>query len=277
MKSDRIPTAGIREVLDLVASENGRITPRLLVEGLSAGGKRTRGEARAVVRLLVDQGVLSYGYIHGTSFLERAFTHPVKITETIVLRPPKTFFPEMDDKKVITIEPGAAFGGGQHPSTRLALEALEWCFDRYLKFLTTAAGIGLDIGTGTGVLAIAAARFGVQRVLATEIDPCARWEALRNVTLNGLSGRIAVLARSHPPLDQNAVLVTANLRLPTLVDLRCDILDAACAEAILIFSGIRPDEVSQLLSVYRAGAVDLVYREARQNWSCVVFKKRPDH
>lgn len=277
MKSDRIPTAGIREVLDLVASENGRITPRLLVEGLSAGGKRTRGEARAVVRLLVDQGVLSYGYIHGTSFLERAFTHPVKITETIVLRPPKTFFPEMDDKKVITIEPGAAFGGGQHPSTRLALEALEWCFDRYLKFLTMAAGIGLDIGTGTGVLAIAAARFGVQRVLATEIDPCARWEALRNVTLNGLSGRIAVLARSHPPLDKNAVLVTANLRLPTLVDLRCDMLDAACAEAILIFSGIRPDEVSQLLSVYRAGAVDLVYREARQNWSCVVFKKRPDH
>lgn len=261
----------------MVASENGRITPRLLVEGLSAGGKRTRGEARAVVRLLVDQGVLSYGYIHGTSFLERAFTHPVKITETIVLRPPKTFFPEMDDKKVITIEPGAAFGGGQHPSTRLALEALEWCFDRYLKFLTMAAGIGLDIGTGTGVLAIAAARFGVQRVLATEIDPCARWEALRNVTLNGLSGRIAVLARSHPPLDKNAVLVTANLRLPTLVDLRCDILDAACAEAILIFSGIRPDEVSQLLSVYRAGAVDLVYREARQNWSCVVFKKRPDH
>lgn len=277
MNSDRIPTADIQEVLDLVASGNGRIAPRLLVKGLSAGGKRTRGEARVVVRLLVDQGVLGYGYIHGASFLERAFTHPVKITESIVLRPPKTFFPEMDDKKVITIEPGAAFGGGQHASTRLALEAMEWCFDRHLKPLTTTAGIGLDIGTGTGVLAIAAARFGIQRVLATEIDPCARWEALRNVALNGLSGRIAVSGRPHPPLDQNAVLVTANLRLPTLVDLRRDILDAACAEAVLIFSGIRPGEVPQLLSVYRSGAVDLLYRETQHNWSCVVFKKRPDH
>jgi ribosomal protein L11 methyltransferase len=228
------------------------------------------------VRLLVDQGALCYGYAHGTSFLERAYTRPVQITETIVLKPPQTAFPEMDDRKVITIEPGVAFGGGQHPSTRLALEAMEWSFDRDLKLLTGAGGIGLDLGTGTGVLAIAAARFGLQRVLATEIDPCARWEAQRNVSLNGLAGRIAVLACPHPPPGQNAVLVTANLRLPTLVDLRYDILDAVCAEAILIFSGIRPGEVPQLLSFYSVGAVDLLYRKTRYNWSCVVFKKRFD-
>lgn len=276
MKADRIPAADIEEVLDLVGSENGRITPRLLVEGLCAGGKRTRGEAREVVRLLVNQGVLCYSYLHGTSFLERAFSHPVKITGTIVLKPPKTFFPEMDDHKVIAIEPGAAFGGGQHPSTRLALEAMEWCFGHHLRYLTASAGIGLDVGTGTAVLAIAATKFGLQRVLATEIDPCARWEARRNVSLNGLSERITVLAQPHPPRGQNAVLVTANLRLPTLVDLRRDMLEAACAEGILIFSGIRPGEVAQLLSVYRAGAGDPVYRKTRHNWSCVVFKKRPD-
>jgi len=276
VKANRLPATEIREALDWVASENGRITPRFLLERLSAGGKRTRGEAREVVRLLVDQGVLCYGYTHGTSFLQRAFTRPVKITETIVLKPPQTVLPERDDQKVITIEPGVAFGGGQHPSTRLALEAMEWCFDRHLKLLTGAAGIGIDLGTGTGVLAIAAARFGIQRVLATEIDPCARWEARRNVSLNGLSGRIAVLACPHPPPNQNAVLITANLRLPTLVDLRYDILDAACAEAVLIFSGIRPGEVPQLLSFYPAGAVDILYRETQHNWSCVIFKKRFD-
>jgi ribosomal protein L11 methyltransferase len=273
----RPPIPDLEEVLGAVASENGRITPGLLVERLCTGGKRTREGARALVRLLVDQGALCYNYIHGISFLERAFAHPVSITETVVLKPPKIFFPEMGDKKVITIEPGAAFGGGQHPTTRLALEAMEWCFDRHLNRLTTQAAIGIDIGTGTGVLAIAAVKFGVQRVVATEIDPVACWEARRNVALNGLSERILVRVCAHPPLDQKAVLVTANLRLPSLVDLRDAILEAATPEAVLIFSGIRPGEVPQLLSAYSEGAVGLMYHKTEQNWSCVGFKKHGDH
>jgi ribosomal protein L11 methyltransferase len=269
----RDPIPDLKEVLGVVASQNGRITPGLLVERLCAGGKRTRGEARAVVRLLVDQGVLCYNYVYGISFLERTFAHPVSITETVVLKPPKTFFPETDDKKVINIEPGAAFGGGQHPTTRLALEAMGWCFDRHPKILIAKAGIGIDIGTGTGVLAIAAVKFGLQRVMATEIDPVACWEARRNVALNGLSERVLVRACPHPPLDQNAILVTANLRLPSLVDLRDAILEAAAPEAVLIFSGIRPGELPQLLSAYSAGAVDLIYRKTEHNWSCAAFKK----
>lgn len=273
MAAARPPIPDLEEALGAVASENGRITPGLLVERLCAGGKRTRKGARALVRLLVDQGALCYTYIHGISFLERAFAHPVSITATVVLKPPETFFPEMDGKKVINIEPGAAFGGGQHPTTRLALEAMEWCFDRHPNRLTTQTGIGLDIGTGTGVLAIAAAKFGVQRVVATEIDPVACWEARRNVALNGLSERIFVRVCPHPPLDQNAILITANLRLPSLVNLRDAILEAATPGAVLIFSGIRPGEVPQLLSAYSAGAVDLIYRKTEHNWSCVGFKK----
>jgi ribosomal protein L11 methyltransferase len=275
MTADRPSSADLQEVLSLVASDNGRITPRLLVHRLYAGGKRSRGEARAVVRRVVDQGLLSYCYILGTSFLELAFTRPVKITDKFVLKPPGTFYLEIHGQKVITIEPGAAFGGGQHPTTRLALKGMTWCFDRYAKFLTGAAAIALDIGTGTGVLAIAAVRCGVHRAIATEVDPCARWEARRNVALNGLSERIVVRSVPSPPLGKNAVMVTANLRLPTLVNLRSEIPKTAAPGAILIFSGIRPEELPQLISAYGAAAFDLLYQETEQSWSCVVFKKLP--
>lgn len=225
------------------------------------------------MRCLVDQGLLSYCYLYGTSFLERAFTRPVKITEKVVLKPPGTSYPEIHDQKVITIAPGAAFGTGQHPTTRLALQAMEWCVDHHAKFLTGAAGIALDIGTGTGVLAIAAVRYGLCRAIATEVDPCACWEARRNVALNGLSERIVVRAVPNPPRGKNAVMVTANLRLPTLVSLRAEIQKAAALGAILIFSGIRPAELPQLISAYGVDAFDLLYRKTEQNWSCVVFKQ----
>ena len=273
MTADRPPPADLQEVLSLAASNSGRITPHRLVHRLCAGGKRSPGEARKVVRRAVDRGLLSYCYVHGTSFLERPFTRPVKITEKVVLKPPGTFYPEIHDQKVVTISPGAAFGSGQHPTTRLALQAMEWCVDRHVKFLTGAAGIALDIGTGTGVLAIAAVRYGLCRAIATEVDPCACWEARRNVALNGLSGRIVVRAVPKPPLGENAVMVTANLRLPTLVNLRDEIQKAATPGAILIFSGIRPAELPQLISAYGADAFDLLYRETEQNWSCVAFKQ----
>jgi len=272
--ADHLSPVDLQDALSLVASADGRIAPRLLVDQLSAGGKRSRGEARAVVRLMVDLGHLCYGYIHGVSILELAFNHPVKITEKVVLKPPRTGHLEMDGQMVITLEPGAAFGGGQHPTTRLALKAMERCFDRHAEFLTGEAGIALDIGTGTGVLAIAAIRFGAHRALATEVDPCACWEAQRNVVLNRLSDRIVVLAVPSPPRGINAVMVTANLRLPTLVDLRSEIQKTTAPGAVLIFSGIRPGEVQRLISAYGADAFDFLNQETEQNWSCVVFKMR---
>lgn len=278
MRTERQHPADFDEVFGLLASVNGKIAPRALVKQLSAGGRRSPETARGIVRLMVDRGYLSYSYIHGTSFLERSFTCPVKISKNIVLKPPGIFYRRAKGELVITLAPGAAFGCGQHPSTRLALKAMAWCFENYRELLRGGKGRVIDIGTGTGVLAIAAAGFGAHQVLATEVDPCACSEARQNVALNGVSGRVEVVAGSTPPRGKNAVMVTANLRLPTLVNLKTEIEKTTIPGAFLIFSGIRPEEVPQLISSYGDARFAPLHQEVEQNWACVLFQKNgPTH
>jgi ribosomal protein L11 methyltransferase len=122
--------------------------------------------------------------------------------------------PRDEDLVSIIIDPGVVFGSGQHPTTRDSLKALLWIYDRDKPESV------LDLGTGTGILAIAAAKLGAREVLGIDWNPACVANTRKNIELNGLSGRIRVeegLAEEY--LKQKADLLFANLHFAVVREL----------------------------------------------------------
>lgn len=130
--------------------------------------------------------------------------HPLPVTQRLWLVPAWATRPP-GVPHALRIDPGMAFGAGDHPTTRLCLELLEEQTDQGLlhRFL--------DVGTGTGVLALAAARLGVQQVHALDIDPFGYAACQRNAALNDLQDRVRPLLLSLDLLEGNYPLVAANI------------------------------------------------------------------
>ena len=139
---------------------------------------------------------------------------------------------------VIRIEPGMAFGTGTHETTRLCLKAIEKHF---------RGGSFLDVGTGTGILAIAAARmFADARIEACDTDPEAIEIARDNARLNEVAGQIEFRVGSLDRQTASADLVCANLTAPVIVELLPELLAVTCGR--LVLSGILDSQVETVWS-----------------------------
>lgn len=140
----------------------------------------------------------------------------------------------------VDIDPGAAFGLGDHPTTVLSarlLRAAWW----------TGASV-LDVGTGSGVLAVLAARLGAPYVRAIDIAPAAIQATMANAVRNGVDGIIDVSATTLAEIDEPADVVVANLLAPILVDLATELRRVTAPAGTLIISGILADRHDHVLA-----------------------------
>jgi len=164
--------------------------------------------------------------------------------------------------ETIILAPGLAFGSGRHPSTRLAAFALEeWAAGQP----RLARCRVLDIGTGSGVLAILCGRLGAGRVLGIDICPQALAAAARNIQANGLSGRVAVGATPLAQISERFDLIVANLTPAVLAGLLDYIPPRLAASGTLIISGQmgrRAGELKEILAG-RGFAKAVMYREGK--------------
>ncbi len=250
-----------------------RRTPVDILNRLSQEVAVSRESVQSAIRDLVAEGEMAYTHDHGRTFLEPSFDRAVRVGRRIVLAPPGRAFSAETDDVVIRIRPGVSFGAGRHPTTRLALRAIEAAVNGLGQDAGIAAGNVLDIGTGSGVLAIAAVKLGFSGGIGLDIDPCAVAEARENVRLNGLEGRIEVSDRAVEGISQRFVLIAANLRLPTLLQLapRIDLLTEA--KAAVVISGIRTEEISSIESALQEG----FWREwstEEDDWVGLVMRKK---
>jgi ribosomal protein L11 methyltransferase len=258
-----------REVLSLI--DGRRRTPGEILQALAGGSAERRQRLREAIRELVAEGELEYTSEHGRSFLEPSFDRPVRVSGRVVLTPPDRAFHPGPEDVIVRIGAGASFGAGRHPTTRLALRAIEFALDLLPQRPDRAV---LDIGTGTGVLAIAAVKLGIERGLGIDIDPCAVSEARKNVRLNGLASRIEITDRALETLAGPFALVAANLRPPTLVQVSARVAALTESHGALVLSGLRCAEQDDVVAAYGEESYACVWESAEDDWAGVVLRRR---
>lgn len=180
---------------------------------------------------------------------------------------------ESSDRQVIKIYPGRAFGIGSHESTELALENLEKC----LKIKSDNENIKmLDIGTGTGILAIAAAKMGVKSVLGIDIDKNAVNSAIKNIKINEIEDIVKIKnkdIKDKIDIDTKYDLIVANLLPDLIINLFTEIIKYLRSGGILIISGIvekRKDEIFSLISKH---TFSLLEERKKNNWISLRLKR----
>ncbi len=168
---------------------------------------------------------------------------------------------------VISIDPGPAFGTGKHATTRMCLEAME-------ELSLPEAWDMLDVGTGSGILAIYGAKLGARRVEAIDLDPEAlRW-ARHNIDLNGLRGAVSVSSKPIEEYADSFSLLIVNLILPEILRLCPHFPRCLHPGGYLILSGLlieQADEVHKALGECGFSRGETIIRE---EWACIVCRKQ---
>ena len=201
----------------------------------------------------------------------KAHFKPLKVTANLVIRPPWEEYAAQPGETVITIYPGMAFGTGRHASTLLCLRALEQVWEQHRPRSGNPWQV-LDVGTGTGILALAAARFGAE-VLAIDLDPEAVAAALENVRLNNLLDRVWVEETPLTSLRQQFALILANITAPDLLQLAEALTARLLNEGILIISGFLSEDVPKLESRYLGLGLQKAGFLAQEDWGALIFRR----
>jgi ribosomal protein L11 methyltransferase len=256
-------------VIDFMAETGVPLAVQRVERTVSERLEIPKRPVRDAIRLLVEQGAFSYTHRNGTAYLEKSFWGPVRVSDRIWLCPARSAVPKNrpSNQILVRMHHGAAFGIGDHPTTRLALRGIE--------HVVAGASLdeALDIGTGTGVLAIAAALLGVRRVLALDIDSCARAEAAANAAQNGLGGRIEIQNLSVDQLHDRFSLICANLRPPTLSRVAYRSENFSGDGALAVLSGFRPEEWPCLEKDFRSSGWKPVWQEMENGWMAAACRK----
>lgn len=247
------------------------------------GAPLSRLERRAIRRrlALLPLGAplprLRYAEVRETDWAEewKAFYHPFRVGRLLVQPSWEAAGDAGPADLVITLDPGRAFGTGQHETTRLCLAAL----DRVIRPGDTV----LDVGAGSGILALAAARLGGARVDALDTDPVATAATRQNAARNGLGGRIgsregslgAAWPWAEPPRERSRGgydCVVMNISLAVVTEILPDAAAALRPGGVLVASGFLTQAVPHIEAAARTAGLAGLASEADGEWAAVIAR-----
>ena len=201
----------------------------------------------------------------------KAHFKPLRVTPRLIIRPPWEEYEGEPGETVLTIYPGMAFGTGRHPSTLLCLRALEEVWPQRLPLGESDWQV-LDVGTGTGILALAAARLGAG-VLAIDVDPEAVAAALENVRLNALEERILVEDTLLQAIRQQFALILANLTTLDLLHLADSLAGRLLSGGALIISGFLEKDRPQLAARFLSLGLTEAGFLTQDDWGALILRR----
>lgn len=184
---------------------------------------------------------------------------------TLIVAPP-WLASDLDPLRTVIIEPAMAFGTGDHPTTRGVL--------RLMQSVIRSGDTVADLGAGSAVLAIAAAKLGAARATAVEMDHDAISNAVENIDRNGVADRVRVIegdAGVLLPLLAPVRVVFANIISGVLVELLPVIARSLTDDGVAILSGILDEERERMLSVFLAGGWHVLSEDAEGSWWSVAL------
>ena len=207
--------------------------------------------------LIVERGVVPQA---DWETVWRQSLHPMRVGRSWVVRPPWIASEGFPNRETLVIDPKMGFGTGTHATTRLCLIELE--------DLVRPGMSVLDVGTGTGILAIAAAKLGAQPVVGVEIDPVAVQCATENLALNDMTGHVELVTGTLAdltPRREGWDLIVANIEYRTLV-----------AFAPAFRARIRPAGLAILSGILQLEAQHFLRELRRAGWRPIRLRRRFD-
>ena len=191
---------------------------------------------------------------------------PISMTEHLTIIPDWADYSRREDERVIRIEPGIAFGTGDHPTTRLAIQAMS-------QYLTPESTV-FDVGTGSGIIALSAGALGAKSITAFDLDEIATENAQHHVEMNHLESVVQVQANNLlEGISATASIIVANIITPILLRLLVDAYRCLELKGVFIMSGIQKGEEQELINAVTAvGFVNLSIT-TENNWGCITCHK----
>jgi ribosomal protein L11 methyltransferase len=202
----------------------------------------------------------------------KKYFKPLRVTRSIVIKPTWERYQATSRDTVIDIDPGMAFGTGQHPSTWMCLEALE---EILLKDRSFREWRVLDVGTGTGILGIAAAKLGAKSVMCVDIDPQAVEIAHQNVAVNRVGDRVVIVNSDVVKIKGTFELIVANLTADALVKIKSHLVKMMEPGGYLIISGIIEQNRKDIEKAFLKDKLTTHRAITDKEWLSYVFKKPP--
>ncbi len=193
----------------------------------------------------------------------KEYYHVLHLGQRVVIKPSWRDYVPAPDEIVLELDPGMAFGTGLHPTTRMCLELLEQRVQPGMRVL--------DVGTGSGILALAAARLGAASVLALDVSSVAVEAAQANVRANGLEERVTVRSGSlEVTSGERYDLVVANIIARVIAALAPVLVGALVPGGLLIASGIIDERLSLAEEALRAAGLAEIEQVRDGDWVSLV-------
>ncbi|MDB4985545.1 MAG: Ribosomal protein methyltransferase [Myxococcaceae bacterium] len=194
----------------------------------------------------------------------KKFFKVTPLGKRLVIRPSWEPYTPAAHEVVVTVDPGRAFGTGTHESTRLLMQAL----DRHVRGKEQV----LDVGCGTGILAICALALGADRALCIDVDPEAVAVTLENAELNSVSDRVLAATTPVEEVTLRCELVLANIQASVLVPLARPIASRVAPAGLLLLSGILIGQEDEVLAAYPD--FELLEAPKEGEWIALILKAR---
>lgn len=194
-----------------------------------------------------------------------------KIGDRVVIRPPWHDYEPRDHEVVIELDPGMAFGTGLHPSTRLSMLGTE----ETVKSGDTV----LDVGTGSGILAIAAAKLGATRVDTVDVESVAVKATAENANRNGVAAQVSVkhgsVGEGQPFYGEQYDVVLANIIARVLIELSEAIVEHTKPGGFMVLAGIIESREQDVIDAFQSVGAKVVNRRFQEDWVSLVLRRSP--
>lgn len=194
----------------------------------------------------------------------KQYYKPSKVGEKIVVKPIWEEYEQKEGELVVNLDPGMAFGTGTHETTRMCIQALE----KYVKEESTV----FDVGCGSGILAIAAAKLGAKLAVGVDLDPVAVESSIENVGYNNLNNIEILHGNLVEVIDGKSDIVVANILAEIICILTDDVKRVMKDGGVFITSGIIHDRVDMICEKLEATGFEVVEKNRDGEWNCIVAK-----
>lgn len=248
---------------DLIKLEKGHIRFTIYLDDIADNDER---EAKIMAYIKELGGEFSKEIIDDSDWKNnwKKFFKILKPNKTIVIVPTWEEYEKKDGEEIIKLEPGMAFGTGSHETTSLCIKKLEEYMKPGMKVL--------DIGTGSGILSIAASKLGASEVLGVDIDPMSVYIANENKKLNEVKNANFIVGDLLSKVKDKYDIVVSNILAEVIVTMTGDLHKFMNKDGIFISSGILKVKSAMVIDSLEANGFDILNVEDLNEWTSIVAK-----